>query len=390
MEDLGRTFITLGGIFFLGLGADSVGRHTRIPRVTLLLVVGVALGPLGCDQLPAAEGEWFPLISHTALAMVGFLLGGSFELAEVRRHGRAVLGFAMGEVTTTALVVSVGCLLVGQPLAVALVLGGIATATDPAATTEVVREARASGRFAKTLLGIVALDDALGLLAFSLLLAVAQSLDGGGGLEILWFHSQEVVGGILLGAGLGIPMALLTGRVDPGEPTLAEALGGVLLCSGLALWLHVSFLLACMALGAVVTNRARHHRRPFHAIEGIEWPFMTLFFVLAGASLRFESLITLGALVPTYFVLRGLGRLVGGWVSRPFVGWELDRCGWMGLALMPQAGVALGMALVAAERLPELAHVALPVAIASTVAFELLGPSLTRIALERSGEVEAP
>ena len=207
MEELGRTLIVLGSIFFLGLGADAVARRLRVPRVTLLLLVGLALGPIGFDLFPDAESAWFPLLSHIALAMIGFLLGESFELENLRRHGRAVLGFAAVEVCTTALVVAGGCFLLGQPLAAALVLGGIATATDPAASAEVVRESGASGPFSKTLIGIVAVDDALGLLAFSVLLAIGQSLSGSGGLEVLALHSYEVGGGILLGVVLGVPMS---------------------------------------------------------------------------------------------------------------------------------------------------------------------------------------
>ena len=121
---------------------------------------------------------------------------------------------------------------------------------------------------------------------FSLTLAVIEATTGtGSGGNELWVGIREIGGALLLGVGIGIPTAYLTGRLDPGGPTLAEALGVVFLCGGLALWPHVSFLLAAMALGATVASLARHHRRPFHAIEGIEWPFMILFFLLAGASI---------------------------------------------------------------------------------------------------------
>ena len=184
-------------------------------------------------------------------------------------------------------------------------------------------------------------------------------------------------------------MALLTGRIRAGEPTQAEALGAVLLCGGLALYLDVSLLLAPMAMGIVVANLARHHRRPFRAIEGIEWPLMVLFFVLSGASLRMTTLGEATGLTFAYVLLRVVGRVAGGWLGARISGrprWG----GSLGLALFPQAGVAIGMALVVSERVPDVGNTILTATVAGTIFFELIGPILTRSALRRNGEsVEA-
>jgi NhaP-type Na+/H+ or K+/H+ antiporter len=388
MDNLAEIFITLGALFLLGLLTDLIGRHTPLPRVTLLLVFGFLCGPAGADLLPRTPDRWFPTVANMALVMVGFLLGGKLTLPSLREHGRLVLWVSITAVVVTVLIVGVGLVLVGVPLEIALVLAGIAPATAPAATIDVIHESRSQGPFTSTLLGVVALDDAWGLIAFSLLLAAVEVIGGqGNGAEVLRSAMWEVGGAVLVGLAVGVPAAYLTGRVQPGEPTLVEALGAVFLCGGIAIRLEVSFLLASMTLGFVVANLARHHSRPFHAIEGIEWPFMILFFVLAGASLRVVALAGLGALVASgYVVLRVAGRLVGGWAGVAASRGELSGR-WMGLALMPQAGVALGMALVASERLPELGEVVLPAVITATVLFEVLGPILTRQALVRVGEV---
>lgn len=139
--------------------------------------------------------------------------------------------------------------------------------------------------------------------------------------------------------------------------------------------------------GSVVANLARHHTRPFHAIEGIEWPFMILFFVLAGASLRIDALYHLGLIGSAYVILRVIGRFLGAWVGGVITRAGPLFRGWMGLALMPQAGVALGMALVATERCLNVGKIILTVVIAATVVFELIGPVMTRIALVRAGDV---
>jgi Kef-type K+ transport system membrane component KefB len=198
----------------------------------------------------------------------------------------------------------------------------------------------------------------------------------------------EIVGALLLGLLLGIPMAYITGRLKPGEPTQAEALGIVLLCGGLAEWLQVSFILAGMVLGATVANLAAHHRRPFTAIEGIEWPFMILFFILAGASFEIHTLQDIGLIGVAYILFRLIGRVVGAWGGGIIGGANPVLQRWMGMALWPQAGVALGMALLASHHLPELKEIILPVVIGSTIIFELIGPVMTRRALIKAGEAQ--
>jgi Kef-type K+ transport system membrane component KefB len=181
-------------------------------------------------------------------------------------------------------------------------------------------------------------------------------------------------------------MAYLTGRLQPGEPTLAEALGIVLLCGGLAIWLNLSFILAGMVLGATVANLATHHRRPFTAIEGIEWPFMILFFILAGASLEMDALWETSLLGIAYILLRMVGLVIGAWAGGIMSDADPAWRHWMGMALWPQAGVALGMALLASHHLPEFKAVIMPVVIGSTIIFELIGPVMTRKALIKAGE----
>jgi len=376
-------FITIGALLLVGLLADAIGSRTRLPRVTLLLLIGLAIGPAGLDLLPEEREVWFPTLADIALLMVGFLLGGEFSLSSLRERGKAVLLVSLAVTVGTALAVAAGLLALGIDLPVALLLAAIAPATAPAACMDVIKEMGARGPFAKLLLGVVAVDDVWGLMLFSIALAYAGAATGAGGEgEVLLHGLWELGGAAALGIALGVPMALVTGRIRSGEPTREEALGMVLLCGGLALWMDVSFLLASVVMGAVVVNLAKHHERPFHEIEDIERPFLVLFFVLSGASLHLDALATIGWLGVAYILLRVVGRLVGGWLGAAAAGLPGIARRWMGPALLPQAGVALGMALVAASRIPEVASV-LPVIVLSTVIFELVGPVLTRAALRR-------
>jgi Kef-type K+ transport system membrane component KefB len=387
MEETTKILLMLGALFFVGLLADLLGRKTPLPRVTLLLVIGFLIGPAVLDLLPDFSEAWFPILTEMALIMIGFLLGEEMTLALLRKRGRIVLSISIAEVLATAGFILIGLLMVGFSWEVAVLLAGVAPATDPAATVDVARELDAKGEFTDTLLGIVAIDDAWGLLMFSILLAVAEAVAGGAGAgQVLASGAWEVGGALILGVGLGIPLAYLTGRIRPGEPTQAEALGMVLLCGGLATWMHVSYILAAMVLGSMVANFASHHSRPFHAIEGIEWPFMILFFVLAGASLQVDSLIAAGLLGLSYITLRVIGRYAGGVIGGRISRAEISIQKWMGPALLPQAGVALGMALMATQRFPDLKDIIIPVVIGSTVIFEVIGPVVTRSILVKLGD----
>lgn len=387
--DHGPIFIALGGLFLAGLAADTLGRRTRVPRVTLLLLMGVLAGPAALGLIPDVAVDWYEPLSIVALTMVSFLLGSSLRRDLLAAHGRAILTVSLAVVVMTVVVMALGLGALGVSAALALLIGAVATATDPAAMQETLSDADAKDGFADTLRGIVAIDDAWGMIAFALAMVAAQALQNGGFdaghmLLALW----EVGGALALGLALGLPAAVLTGRLKPGEPTRLEALGLVFLTAGLALWLEVSFLLAGMTVGAVIANRARHHERAFHEIELIERPFLILFFLLAGASMDVRALVAVGWIGVAYVVLRILGRMAGGWLGGWMGGLNAVERRWIGPALLPQAGVAVGMALVTSVEMPELGATLLTLTIGTTVVFELIGPLVTLLAVRKVRQAE--
>lgn len=382
--DMHQIFLTLGALFLLGLLADQIGRRSRLPRVTLLLICGIAIGNSGLNLLPLETDHWYAFLATAALTMVAFLLGNSLSLRNLRRHGATIMAISLSVVIVTIAVVSLGLWAFGVDLGLALLLGAIATATDPAATQDVIQQAKAKGGFAKSLTGIVAIDDAWGVLAFSFVLILVGMLNGAetnGGLSgAAW----EIGGALVLGVALGGPGAFLTGRLAKGEPLQTEALGIVFLCAGLALWLEVSFLIAGMTAGAMIVNLAKHHSRAFHEIEHFQWPFMILFFILAGASLDVSALAKVGFVGLGYVVLRVISRIIGAWIGAVLGRAPRDHRPWFGIALLSQAGVAVGIALIAAEEFPQYAETILAVTIGTTVMFEVLGPSGTLLALRKT------
>lgn len=380
--------LMVGGLLLSALALDTIGQRTRLPRVTLLMLFGLLIGPAALDVLPFFSHEWFPVISETALTMVGFLIGGKLNPRTLREIGRQGFGVAGAKVLVSALVVMAGLWALGVPIVAALLLGGIATATAPAATLDVIEESGARGPIARTIAFVVALDDVLGLALFSLLLVGASFLAGNGGLWSTLTHgAHEILGGIVVGILLGVPTAYLSGRIRRGEPTMLEATGSVLLCGGISLYFQFSYILAAITMGVVVAALAKHHSRPFHVIKGAESTFLILFFVLAGAALNIEHLKAIGTIGAAYVLLRSLGCVLGSYLGARLTNMPGPGRHWIGAGLLPQAGVALGMALIAARKFPELQDTILSTVIGTTMVFEIFGPISTRLALKKAGEI---
>lgn len=375
----------LGSILLLGLLASFIGHRTFLPRVTLLLILGIAFGNEGLGIIPPVISDKFGIIAEMALLMVGFLLGGKLTRDSPDGVMHHALYISLCAAAITTLVVGLGLLIFGVRVEVAIILGCIASATAPAAILDIVNESESVGRFKNLLLSIVALDDAWALMLFGVGVAVAFPLyHGSMDNSSIIFSLQHIGGAVFLGLLIGIPSAYLTGRLKPGQPSLSEALGIVFICGGLALWFDVSYLIATMVLGATIANLARHHDYPFHAIEGIEEQFMMLFFVLAGASLEIEIAIEIGMLGILFIGLRSIGKVLGARIGGNLAHADQTTNKWMGVALLPQAGVAIGMALVAGNYFPGHAQLLLSVVISSTVFFEIIGPIFTRMAIRKA------
>ncbi len=376
--------IALGALFLSGLVADLISRKTGFPRVTLFLFIGLSAGGAGFDLIPPALQVWYDALSVIALTMVAFLLGGALHRDTLRQHGRAIMTISLAIVLGTLAVVTIGMTALGMPLGLALLLAAIATATAPAATNDVITQSGVNNGFTQTIRGIVAIDDVWGLLTFSLVLVAVGQLQGDHGLEGLLLAGWEAGGAIALGLAIGVPAAMVTGRLRDGEPLQIEALSLVFLCAGLSLWLEVSFLITGMVVGAVIVNLATHHTKAFNEIGHIQWPFVVLFFILAGAELDMDVARTLGAIGLGFVVLRTLSRIISGWVGARLAHVPQNEAPWYGVALLPQAGVAIGMALIAAQRFPAWGAEIIALTIGTTVVFEIFGPIATLIAIKRA------
>lgn len=396
MESSEQFLLTLGSILLLSLITATLAQRTVLPRVTLLLILGIIIGNEGFDIIPIEFSNHFDLIAEITLLMVGFLIGGKLTLESLKVSAGDVFWISIFAALVTAALVSLLLIFIGVGTDVAIILGCIASATAPTGILDVVEEAKKQlgfkpqqEKFSNTLLSIVAIDDVWALLLFALGLSVAKTLNGHGA-DTLFITSSawEIFGALGLGTIIGIPSAYLTGRAKPGQPMIIEALGIVFICGGLAIWLEVSYLIAAMTAGAVIANLAKHHDYPFHAIEDFETPFMVVFFILAGASLDLGSIEQLGAMGILYVLGRAFGKYSGAYIGSLISGSSAVTKKWMGLALLPQAGVPIGMALVAANQFPEHRQMLLSVVISSTVLFDIIGPILTRYSISQAGKTK--
>lgn len=388
-----ETILSFAAILLLGLLAARLLRHIKFPAVTAYLLLGILIGPevLGLVARPilGASGS----ISNIVLSFVAFGLGQNFSRGNVSRIGKSVLWISLLEASGAWLLVTFSCLyLLRQSLPVSLLFGSIASATAPAATVMVVRESGAKGTFTDTLLGVVAVDDAWCLIIFAISLALARGLTHSAGeafhLSAPFARSLVEIGGALgLGTLVALILTLFCRYLRSPEDLLICTVGFILLNTGLAIYFHLSVLLASIFLGMILVNVNKMSFRFFEILRTVESPLYLAFFVLAGASLEIHVLGKLGLIGLSYFIFRILGKVggasLGGWISRATS--PIKK--YLGFGLVPQAGVALGVALIAKAEFPLMGGMIFTVIVTTTILYEIVGPFFTRWALHKAGEI---
>ncbi|MFC2061266.1 cation:proton antiporter [Elusimicrobiota bacterium] len=390
-----NTLLSLGLILLLGLIASALIRKIKMPAITAYLVLGIVIGPAVLNIISEKIIISSGLISNVVLSFIAFSIGQNFSKKRFSEIGNSVVLITIAQGLGAALAVGAAIyFLTNSTMFVVLALAAIAPATAPAAVVMVVREYKAKGRFTDTLLGVVALDDALGLIFFALLLAVLKSimvLQGEFIPSALWGIYNgliEVAGAIVLGGVLGLILSLFSKYVNKSTELLIYTLGFVLFNAGLSLYLGFSVLLSSMAMAAVLVNIVEAPFRFFDSIRSIDSPFYLLFFVLAGANLEFNMLKVMGVIGGIYIIARLVGKILGVFIGAQIAGSSSKIKNYLGIGLAPQAGVALGMALIVSSVFPKEGKLVMSIIVATTVIYEIFGPLLTKVALHAAGEIE--
>lgn len=378
-------FILLAGL----LCAKFIGRM-KFPSVTAYLVLGILIGPSIFSFISENVINASGFISNVALSFIAFALGQSFSIESFKKIGKPILLISiLGSCGAWILVTLSLWLVLRQPFSLSILFGAIASATAPAATLMVVQEYRAKGIFTDTLLGVVAIDDAWCLIIFSISLAIVKAIyTHAFSIMTLVSPLLEVFGALLLGAGTAWVIKKLSHYIRTQAELLTYTLGFILLNAGLANYLNLSILLTNMFMGAALVNIDRASSKFFDSTRLIESPLYLLFFVLAGASLEVNLLVKLGIIGTVYIIARSFGKICGASLGAKISGAPSHIRRYMGIALLPQAGVALGTALVAKSVFPELGGIIITTIVATTVIYELFGPICAKIALEKAGEIK--
>ncbi|WP_102050852.1 cation:proton antiporter [Pygmaiobacter massiliensis] len=382
----------LAVLLFAGLISAKLIKKLRLPDVTGYLLGGLLIGPYLLGILSAEAAGGLAIISDMALGFIAFTVGGEFKFSYFKRVGATPIVIAFFESIIAVLFVTLGLLVAGCELPFAIVLGAIAAATAPAATVMVIKQYKARGPVTETLLSVVAIDDAVALVAFGFAVAIAGTLNSTESVSLLASIAAPVVEVLLavgLGIGIGFVFTFALRFFPHRDARLALVIAFVFLGSALATALNVSALLLCMALGATFTNLSRTSAEVYSLCDQLTPPLFMMFFVLSGADLNITVLPSIGLIGVVYVLLRVAGKWSGAALGAKLMKAPKTVCRYLGPALIPQAGVAIGLTFVAQTVVPQYAETIRAVILCGTLIYELVGPAITKKTLQKAGEIDA-
>ncbi len=389
----------IGMIIVVSFLGSKLFQRLGIPQVVGFILIGVVLGPSLLNVVPLELSEQLIIVSEVALGLIGFDIGSHLLFGELRRLGRSILLILVFEAFGTFVLVTLGIYLVTQSWYTALIFGALASATAPAATVDVLAEYDAKGPLTTTLLAVVGMDDALALLLFSIAAAFAESLLAQSGppsvVQILELPLIEIGGSLVVGGGLGLFLDRVMCRMKVQHDAMAVSIGALLFGVGLSEAFGFSLILTSMIMGIVIVNRCPEHGRHIrYTIEQAGPVIYVLFFTLVGARFQISLLPTMGLLGIAYIVLRSAGKFFGAWLGGTLGGAEPAVRNNLGLGLLSQAGVAIGLALASSRRFsaygPEgeaLGALVINVITATTFVVQIVGPISVKWAISRAGEI---
>ncbi|MBQ8391131.1 MAG: cation:proton antiporter [Clostridia bacterium] len=408
------TLLSVSIALLAGLMMTRAFKPLKLPSVTAYLIAGVLIGPY-CMGMLGIEGLGFnsmesvhalSLISQVALGFIAFSIGNEFRMEDIRHIGKQAFVIGIFQALVATLFVDLALFAVHKMMpdvisvSQAITLGAIATATAPAATLMVVRQYKAKGKLTDLLLPIVALDDAVGLIVFAVSFGIAKTLTTGSVdmISIIVNPLAEIVCSLILGAVMGWILTQLEKMFNSNTNRLNMTITFVLLTVALSMIkfeigpVHVGFssLLVCMMLGTVFCNTCPLSHDLMDKADRWTSPLFALFFVISGAELEL-GVFAQGAIVligVVYILFRSLGKYMGTFISAKMTKCSPEICKYLGITLLPQAGVALGMCTIASAEFGEAGVLIRNITLFAVLIYELFGPVLTRMALQASGDIK--
>ena len=391
--------LALGIIVIAGfLGGLAAGK-LKFPRVTGYIIIGVLLSPSLLNIIHAETVGNLDIITDITLGFIAYLIGGSLKTESLRGLGKSItwitLFQSLGAWFLVALFLAIlGHLVIpGQTFwqfyfPIAFIIGAISCATAPAATMAIISEYKARGPLTTTLLAVVALDDAIGILAFAIAAGICQPLVSSIDVsfyQMLGVPFLHIVESAAIGIVFGIALMYISRLARTRELLLVVVFGVIMLCVGLTRYLGISSILASMVVGFIIANKVKR-KEMFLVVEEIEDVFFAMFFVLAGLHFDLSVLKVAGILALLIVLTRCMGKYFGARVGATISHAPDNVKRYLGFALLPKAGVTIGLVLIAALKFPTFGTVMLNAVLASTIINELIAPPLTKYAISKAGE----
>jgi Kef-type K+ transport system membrane component KefB len=382
-----------GLILVLALIGGHLVKLLRIPEVVGYLLIGLLLGPSFSNLLDQESISTMEIFSEIALGLILFSIGAVFEFGNMRKVGKQTLFLALHVTAGTVLIVLVSLLILGIDWPIALLLGVIAVEMSPIATVLVMRELNTEGPLTDVVFNVLAINNVICIALFGIVSFAIRIITGMEGAvlgldEEIFIFVWQMLGSLALGVLLGYILALWGRRVAEHGEVLILVLGMLLIVVGACHGLMLSSLIATMALGATLINLEKESKHLFEVLGKTDPPLYAIFFVLAGADLDLNTLRTIGIAGIIYTIARIAGKMIAAFVGARRMQYPLVVSRYLGLTLLAHAGVAIGLALQVRSVFPEYSQTVTAVVLASVIINEMLGPILTKLAMNRAGEVK--
>ena len=377
-------------ILLAGLLFGRLGKFIKLPNVTGYLIAGLVLGPCVLGILPEDAVNSFSVVSDMALGFIAFSIGTEFKLSYFKEVGWTPIVLAITESLGAVALVTITLILFGVDTRLSILLGAIAAATAPAQTIMVVNQYKAKGPVTSMLMSVVALDDAVALIAFGFAATIVKAMGAHGAISVTSILQPfyEVVISFLLGAAMAVIMTFFLRWFKKPSNRICVLVTFVFFATWIANMIDGSPLLTCMALGAMLTNVFDDIDDVAKVSDAFTPPLFMIFFVISGAGFDVRAIAGIGLIGIIYVIMRVIGKIAGVWFGGALMKTDKNIKKYLGPTLMPQAGVALGLLLVAAQVVPEFAKDIRVIILCSTFIYSIIGPVAAKIALVRSGEIQ--
>ncbi len=387
-----NAFISLGIALIVGIIFGKLMNKFKVPSVAGYIIAGLVLGVSGLKVVNPEMIDKLSFVSDFALAIIAFKIGSELEVSVIKKLGKSIFIIATCEALGAFLLVTISMyFLTNHNIAIALILGAVASATAPAATVMVLKECKAKGPLTSTLLGVVAVDDAICLMIYSVASSIAKVFIKHQQItvfKVLVHPIAEILLSLLLGCILGIILCYLLDNCRNKEEDLGFVTGTLLLLIGVCTVFNLSSLLAAMTMGTMVANVSSHSRKAFLNIDTFSPPIIAAFFILAGCRLDISLLPHIGIIGIAYFIFRMIGKISGASLGAILSDAPETVKKYIGFGLLSQVGVAIGLAITVSKEFSgtTLGTTVITILLATTIVTELVGPILTKSVIIKAKE----